>query len=652
VERSADDLPLSFRAFCLALPFDSDKLPAVRRWLLLVLLCPIQHLFAESGIEIRPALDLYTEPTELQIEEILKGSGSFHRSDDVAPNLGVLRHPVWVRFTLEKGLPSRLFLSVELPSIDQIDLYTVKDGVLHHTKTGRTVPATLREQEDRHHTFSLPYATDRDNVYYLKVASEIGIALPVVIRDEEAYYRDARRDTIVQGFYFGWITVMILYNLFLFATTGEKGHLLYAVTLFFSNLLFQLSLNGFLALYLFPSLPAVSRELHNYIYIFSLISSSVLAIHLLATKRHTPRLHRSLQIGIALAGIILLFSLFLPFRMINQALDHLAAVMLLLFFSSGFMCARAGYRPAVYFFVGFGAVMVGALLSLLQAMGYLPVNAITRYAFQFTQSIEVILVGFAVADRYNLLKTESERAWSRARVQEERIRALRQELSLAGRIQGRLLQTKLPENVAVRHLPSAVIGGDLYHGHRNERGHLTLLLADVAGHGLPAALEASMLFVAFREARGGTPAQILRGIHEILSPVLPDLFITALIVEIQEKRMICASAGHPHCLILSRDQNLVLRPPVRGRPLGVGERWSETIIDLKPMDRILLFTDGLIETVARDSDEQFGTDRLRAELARTASMDLQSAADRLLTSFILYAQSEPEDDATFLLIDP
>lgn len=90
----------------------------------------------------------------------------------------------------------------------------------------------------------------------------------------------------------------------------------------------------------------------------------------------------------------------------------------------------------------------------------------------------------------------------------------------------------------MRQLPSAVIGGDLYYGHRNERGHLTVLLADVAGHGPPAALEASMLFVAFHEARGGTPAQILRSIHEILSPVLPDLFITALIVEIQEKQMI------------------------------------------------------------------------------------------------------------------
>lgn len=97
---------------------------------------------------------------------------------------------------------------------------------------------------------------------------------------------------------------------------------------------------------------------------------------------------------------------------------------------------------------------------------------------------------------------------------------------------------------------------------------------------------------------------------------------------------------------------MVLRPPVRGRPPGITKRWSETVVDLKPMDRVLLFTDGLIETVALDSGEQFGTNRLHAELARTAFIDLQSAADRLLTSFILYAQSEPEDDVTFLLIDP
>jgi serine phosphatase RsbU (regulator of sigma subunit) len=612
----------------------------------------MHHLLAWPGYEIRPALYLYTEPVDLQIEDILKGKGIFQRSSDLIPNMGVIHHPVWVRFTVGKGLPSRLYLTIELPSIDQIDLYTEQNGFLHHKKTGRIVPATLREMQDRHHTFLLPYTPDRENVYYLKVASDLGINLPLYVRDETAYDRALQRDTFIQAFYYGWITVMISYNLFLFLTMGEKGHLLYAITLFFSNLLFQLSLNGFLALYLFPSMPAVSRELHNYIYIFALLSSVVLATYLLATRRHIPRLHRFLQFGIFLTVAILVFSFFLPFRIVNQLLDYTAAMMLLLFLFSGFICARTGYRPAVYFFVGFGAVVVGALLSLFQFMGYLPVNAVTKHAFQFTQLMEVVLVGFSVADRYNHLKADAEEARRRASKQEERMHAIRQELNLAGRIQGRLLQASLPENAVVRHLPSAVIGGDLYYGHRSDCGHLTLLLADVAGHGLPAALEASMLFIAFREVRNDSPAQILKGIHEILSPVLPDLFITALIVEIQDKRMICSSAGHPHCLILNRDQNLVVRPPLRGKPLGVGDRWSETMVDLKPTDRILLYTDGLIETVTGDSGEEFGLDRLRAELLKTASMDLESAADRLLNTLLLHAKGKPEDDVTFMLIDP
>ncbi len=323
-------------------------MPAVigRRWLLLFLILPAQHLAAESGLELRPLLHLYTAPRDVTIDDILNGKGRFSRSDQTVPNPGVLRDAVWARFTLKAGMPSTLLLSLELPSIDRMDLYTLQSGRLIHKEVGRLTPLFLREKEDRHPTVTLPYNPQEENVYYLRVISDVGIALPVVIRNEDSYYRQAQRDTLVQGFYFGWIAVMILYNLFLYSTTGEKGHLLYAVTLFFSNLFFQLSLNGYLALYLVPSQPAVAKGIHNYIYIFSLLSSCGLAIHILATKRHAPLMHRFLQGGMAVVFMLFLVSAFLPFYVINRALDYVAAVLLVLFFSVALSVhAQATDRP-------------------------------------------------------------------------------------------------------------------------------------------------------------------------------------------------------------------------------------------------------------------------------------------------------------------
>lgn len=228
---------------------------------------------------------------------------------------------------------------------------------------------------------------------------------------------------------------------------------------------------------------------------------------------------------------------------------------------------------------------------------------------------------------------------------------MRQELALASRLHARLFSTKLPPLATVRYLPSAVIGGDLFYVEETSEKKIQLLMADVAGHGLPAALEASMLYIAYREAKKSSPAETVHQLNNILLPVLPDLFITAFIAEIQDRQLKCVSAGHPHCLILDRKNKTIIRPPLQGQPIGIGTHWNETTIDLKENDRILLFTDGLFETTSPDNHTQFGIERIHQELIRSAQMSLQNAADRLLTSFVIFAQTEPDDDVTFLMID-
>ena len=613
-----------------------------------------------EGLTIHPALAIRNTDAADPFEQMLASEipadfdASFQPADIEIPNLGIQSHPIWVRFSLNQGLPDTLFLSVELPSIDRIDLFA-KDGTrLLHRSAGRLLPSHLRDTEDRFYTFRLPYRADTENVYYLRVQSDIGISLPIVVRDDDHYRTHLLHDTLLQGFYFGWISVMVLYNLFLFATTKSKGHLYYALTLISSNLLLQLSLTGYLTLYLNQNNPLWARGLHNYLYMASIFFSLVLPMHLLATRRFFPAIHIMLRCGLILCGLTFLASLFISFRIINQIVDSLAVLSIFMCFITGYFGFRSKYRPAMFFFIGFGITLLSGGVVIIQMKGYLPTNFMTQNSFQIAQTLEVLLIGFAVADRYNIIKRNAKRLRSRNHRQEKDLQSIQNELVLAGQLQGRLFPTRLPDNVTVRNLQSSVVGGDLYDCSISERGNLSIILADVAGHGLSASLEAAMLLVAYRQAQSGTPAQKLHSIHNILSSILPNLFITAIIIEIdkQQNTMTCASAGHPHCLILSTKSEFIVTPPLRGKPIGVGHTWAETTVHLNDDDRILLFTDGLTEAVNHDSNDAFGNDRLYEAFRKTSGMQLHQAADKLLNSFVLYARGQSDDDATFLLIDP
>lgn len=619
---------------------------------------PLWSTPRSAAITIHPELWLYHDRSgQLTIQDILNHHYPFVKSSEEIPSLGLLNYPIWVRFTLPKDLHSKtkLIVSNEIPTLDKIQLYTVQNGQLIKRVTGRMVPYIEGESFDRNFSVPLDYTPNTDNVYYMRVQSEVGIILSVVVRNESTFERHQQLDNLMQGFYFGWVAVMILYNLFLFVITKEIGYCIYSLLLIFANFLFQASLNGFLPLFFFPRDPAPIHNVHNFLYLMSLILASVLAIDILKTKQNHTRFHKIFQAEVAIGLLLLIFIPFVSFRLLNQIIDILAGSVLITAFFAGLVGALARYRPAMHFFIGFGIVVIGGFFSLLHSMGYLPANWLTRNLLQVTQALEVIFVGFALADKYNSVKSESRLAQQEVIAHKGRIEAMRQELMLASRLHARLLSTKLPSIATVRYLPSAVIGGDLFYVEEvTEGGHkkIRFLIADVAGHGLPAALESSMLYIAYREAKKSSPAETIRQLNDILMPVLPDLFITAFVAEIQNHQLSCASAGHPHCLILNRKNRTIIRPPLQGKPIGIGTHWNETTIDLKKNDRILLFTDGLFETTSPDNHTHFGTERIHQELIRSAEMSLQNAADRLLTSFVLFAQAAPDDDVTFLMIDP
>lgn len=251
---------------------------------------------------------------------------------------------------------------------------------------------------------------------------------------------------------------------------------------------------------------------------------------------------------------------------------------------------------------------------------------------------------------------------SRSLRQEANLIAIRNELEIARQIQAALLphlnETPTGLKIHARYSPAGTVAGDFYEVLRDEHG-IGVLIADVSGHGVPAALTASMVKVALRaEAQCmRSPAVVLRGLNRTLSEVLQGQFITAAYVYVDpvERLLRYAGAGHPPILIWRAATGKAQAIEENGLFLGPfpHAEYTEVAIPFQPDDRCLLYTDGVLEAANRKGEE-FGADRLHAALAAQRNADADAACGSLLDEVAAWFGGSPEDqqdDITLVMIE-
>ncbi len=143
---------------------------------------------------------------------------------------------------------------------------------------------------------------------------------------------------------------------------------------------------------------------------------------------------------------------------------------------------------------------------------------------------------------------------------DRKLAAVESELATARRIQASILPRTMPELAGLRlsacYRPMTEVAGDFYDFIQIDERRLTVLVADVSGHGVPAALIASMVKVAFamQSSHASDPAAILLGLNGILNGMLDGQFVTAACahIDLEAHTIAYAGAGHPPAILVSR----------------------------------------------------------------------------------------------------
>lgn len=245
----------------------------------------------------------------------------------------------------------------------------------------------------------------------------------------------------------------------------------------------------------------------------------------------------------------------------------------------------------------------------------------------------------------------------RAFAAERRLAAMNQEMETARRIQASILPRATSPmagiSLAARYQPMNAVAGDLYDVLVRDSG-LGLFVADVCGHGVPAALVASMVKVAFtaQVAHADEPARVLAEVNRTLCGAVDSAFVTAAYawLDMRSRRLRYAAAGHPPLLL--RDADGVALLAENGMMMGVRSdaAYPCTSRALRPGDRLVLYTDGAIEVFNR-RDEPFELDRL-IELLATSRDGPEQFADAVLGRLAAWRGGRgATDDLTLIVLD-
>jgi sigma-B regulation protein RsbU (phosphoserine phosphatase) len=243
---------------------------------------------------------------------------------------------------------------------------------------------------------------------------------------------------------------------------------------------------------------------------------------------------------------------------------------------------------------------------------------------------------------------------------ERRLLSIENELALAREIQNSILPSGAPDLEGLRihavYRPMTTVAGDFYDFIPVDEHRIGVLVADVSGHGVPAALIAAMIKVALQSVVpcAHDPQEVLRGLNRILSGQLRDQFVTAayLLIDTQDRKALYSAAGHPP-LIRSHGSKLE-RIESNGIVFGVMPDPSYPVctIPISPGDRFLLYTDGVIEP-ENANGKAFGDSRLEQVVIDTQMRPPSELVDRLLAEIRSWqpASMAQQDDITLIVID-
>lgn len=208
--------------------------------------------------------------------------------------------------------------------------------------------------------------------------------------------------------------------------------------------------------------------------------------------------------------------------------------------------------------------------------------------------------------------------------------------------------------IYAKNIPELEVGGDFYN-YIVRDNKLYLIIADVSGSGIPAALFMAKTNVLLSSAikLSESPQVILSYVNAELCKNNKECYFVTIglyCIDLKTRKVVFANSGHEDSIIIKNDNNVILKEEVRSAPLGLDEynNFVEDEFVLEEGDVLFLYTDGVVEAI-NAKNELFGTERLISSLKSLGATDTKSIVNEMEQKLNDYSKGlEQYDDITML----
>ena len=301
----------------------------------------------------------------------------------------------------------------------------------------------------------------------------------------------------------------------------------------------------------------------------------------------------------------------------------------------------------------FSGTVFGSAASLLTQPLFSVARPRTVAVIVLVNALLAVVVGISL-HTYDSMRRQIEASYRAIQKKE----ALEREIEIAREVQHELLPRSVPAlgrlELAAVCRPAVGVGGDFYDFLPHADDRLGLVIADVSGKGIPAALLMAGLQASVRSLAlpGVSPAEMNCRLNELLHRSSSDSRYATLFFALYdglEQSLTYSNAGHLPPLLLTARGAVRLR--AGGLPIGAlpGSRYAEGRHEMAPGDLLTLYTDGIVEA-ASPAGEEFGERRLLEILEHERNRPLQEIVEEVLERVARWtAGAAPQDDVTLVL---
>jgi signal transduction histidine kinase len=322
-------------------------------------------------------------------------------------NFGLTSAAVWHKFTLINEAGTQWLIKAGNPTAEDITLYIPRtSGGCDSMKVNFMQSMDSRPWKSNNYFLTLPFPDGKKQEFFIRYTSNHSLMVKPQIATVSSFFVSNHYADVWAGIYLGLILVMALYNFFIFISLKDQSYLYYVLYILCIGLIVSMQ-NAYPFDLFWPNLP----ELNSYIDLLTCgagVFGILFTMHFLHTKKVAPKTHSGLYVVMILfvvAAILVLAKYTLAAAIAVEVVGGISA--LFVFFTVIYIY-RQGYKAARFYLLAWTSLLLGIIFFILNDLGITDTDVMNINPLQMGSAIESLLLSFALADRFNLIKKEKE----------------------------------------------------------------------------------------------------------------------------------------------------------------------------------------------------------------------------------------------------